>query len=333
MDPAIPKHEPGAYQGTPHAPLEKSEESRTPRLIRTMKSDAADAIKKQNETFVSIALAEERKQAQARSEAVVAQQAQTEIPSHATKPRGRVVIVIVFLLFLVALGLAYKFILPKLDTLQISGISFPPEKEAPATEQMTISLAPALIPPQYEKRFILNKETPEHLFAMIAVERTGGVVEGSIKNLYFAEEVSAQDGTLNTNAISVNRLFAFANISAPEILTRSLETPFMAGLLGEGGSSAAPFIILKVSGYDTSLAGMLEWEASLPNLIDTVFGTKTGVMGEGKFRDIVVAGKDSRILESASDTKIIYAFTDPNTIVITVSRSTLEKLITMILQK
>lgn len=340
MDPATPtpKREPGVYQGTPPSSPEKSEGSPSPRLIRTMKSDAAEAIKKQNETFVSIALAEERKQAQARREAAVAQQAQAEVMRHAPKPRGRTTIVVIFLLIIVALGLAYIFISPKLGTLQISGVSLPSfgsssskKETGSATEQVIIPLAPALIPPQYEKRFLLNKETPEHLFATIAVERTGGVIEGTIKNLYFAEEVSIQDGALTTNTISVNRLFTFANIRVPEILTRSLETPFMVGLLGEEGSSAAPFIILKVSSYDTGLAGMLEWETSLPNLFDTLFGIKTEAVEGKKFRDVVVTGKDARVLDSASGIRIAYAFADQNTIVITVSRSALERLIPMIM--
>lgn len=333
MEPTIPtpKREPGVYQGTPQSPLEKSEESPSPRLVRTMKIDVAEAIKKQNETFVSIALAEERKQLQKRGEALVAQ---ANVAPNAPKPRGRMVIIVIFLLIIIALGLAYAFVLPRFKATQTGKVPPIDTGSTPSTEPTgvnpaIISLAPALIPPQFEKRFALEKETPEHVFAMIAVERTGGMLEGTIKNFYFTEEVSSQDGTTSTAVVPAKRLLAFANAYAPDILTRSLEAPFMAGLLGESGSMATPFLILKVSSYDTGFAGMLVWETSLPRLFDTLFGTKIQARGgsESKFRDITVLGKDARALGVTSGTTVIYAFAGPNTIVIAGSRSTLEILL------
>lgn len=338
MEPFIPtlKREPGVYQGTPQAPLEKSEESQSPRLIRTMKIDVAEAIKKQNETFVSIALAEEKKQLQKRGEALAAQ---ANTPPQTQKPIGRMVIIIILLLIIVALGLAYAFVLPRLKSGKTGGVpsadtGFAPSTEPTRVDTATVSLAPALIPPQFEKRFALEKETPEHVFAMIAVERTGGMLEGTIKNFYFTEEVSSQDGTTSTGVVPAKRLLSFANAYAPDILTRSLEAPFMAGILGESGSLATPFLILKVSSYDTGFAGMLVWETSLPRLFDTLFGTKIQTRGgsESKFRDITVSGKDARALGVTSGTTVIYAFADPNTIVIAGSRSTLEILLPLVVK-
>lgn len=331
MEPTVPtpKREPGVYQGNPPSPLEKKEES-TPPLIRTMKNDVAEAIRKQNETFVSIALAEEKKQFQARNS--IAMQTQTaEVSSRTPRPIGRMVIVIVFFLVAATVGLAYKFILPKFNALQtkeasLSEIGTSPLAETAEVTQVNTSLAPALIPPQYEKRFILNKETPEHLFATVAVERTAGVVAGAINNLYFTEETTSADGAATTAPISANRLLSFAKIDMPEILARSLEAPFMAGLLGESGSSATPFLILKVSDYDTGLAGILIGERSLVRLFDTIFGTRIQASGT-EFRDVVILGKDARAFDIISGTTIIYSFANPNTIVIAGSRSALEILL------
>ena len=325
--PKIPKREPGVYQGTPSSSLEKSDGQPTPSLIRTMKTDVAEAIKKQNETFVSIALAEEKKQLQKRGEALLAAQNAPIAP----KPRGRILIIVIVLLVAIAIGLVYLFILPRFSTVQTgkvppTGIELPPSDETSGGNQASISLAPALIPPQFEKRFILNKETPDHVFAMIAVERTSGLIEGTIKNLYFTEEISAQDTAPSTEVISAKRLLTFAKIDAPEILVRSFEGPFMAGLLGESGSSATQFLVLKVSSYDTGFAGMLAWETSLPRLFDTVFGTKFNAVG-AKFRDITVSGKDARTLSTMPGLTVVYSFANPNTIVVAGSRSALETLL------
>lgn len=334
MEPTQPtlKREPDISQGIPQSPSKK-DESLSTRLIRTMRNDAAEAIKKQNETFVSIALAEEKKQTLARAEALAEQAALRETARQAPKPRGRMILVIVFLIVIVALGLAYQFILPKFSALQIQGISLSSfglsssgKAPEPPAGQKPAPIAPALITPQYEKRFILNKETPEHLFATIAVERTAGVILGAINNLYFTEETATADGTTATTVISARRLLSFANIHAPEILARSLETPFMAGLLGEAESSATPFLILKISSYESGLAGMLVWETSLPRLFDTIFGTNTQASDIG-FRDIIVSGKDARVLYAGSRIAVIYSFANPDTIVIAGSRSALEILL------
>lgn len=333
MEPTVPTPErkPGAYQGTPQSLQQKNGEDPSPRLIHTMKSDVAEAIKKQNETFVSIALAEERKQLQKRGEELTAR---ANAPQQAPKPRGRTVIIVIFLLLAVALGLAYQFILPMFSTTPSSGTpveksSFPASEKTDGMGSNVPSFAPALIPPQYEKRFILNKETPEYLFATIAVERAAGVASGSIKNLYFTEETKNTEGVTTFPVVSAQKLIAFAKIDAPEILMRSLEDQFMAGLLGESDSTATPFLILKVSSYDTGLAGMLAGEGALVRFFDTVFGTKiqTRAFGEVKFRDIVILGKDARMLAVAPGVAIAYSFADPNTIVITGSRSALEILI------
>ena len=132
MEPTIPtqKREPGVYQGTPQSPLGKSEELPSPRLIRTMKIDVAEAIKKQNETFVSIALAEEKKQLQKRGEAL---SAQANVAPNAPKPRGRMVIIVIFLLIIIALGLAYVFVLPRFKTAQTSKVPSIDTGSAPST--------------------------------------------------------------------------------------------------------------------------------------------------------------------------------------------------------
>ena len=69
MDPLVPnkKFEPGIYQGVPGAPKQVSI-PKPPRLIRTMKLDMEEAIKEQHETSVSIAIAEEKKQAEIKEE-------------------------------------------------------------------------------------------------------------------------------------------------------------------------------------------------------------------------------------------------------------------------
>ncbi|MHB1118150.1 MAG: hypothetical protein ACYCZ7_01285 [Minisyncoccota bacterium] len=319
-----------ATKTTPTSPLT---------IIRTMKSDAAETIKAQHETLVSMAIAEEKKKEAEQAEAAAKKTSATMAPEKpAPKPLARIVIILWLILFVAAAGVVIKFALPTLRTLSISNISLPVFKIPAIKEEGSLpssvqTLAPSLIPAQSEKRFIVNKETPEHLFAMIDVERTAGATPASIRNLYFTEEVTTSAGTAEATPISANRLLLFADIPAPAILTRSLETPFMAGLYGEEDSRATPFFVFTVSSHDTGFAGMLAWEKDLPKLFDTMFGTKflTAPSVSLKFHDIIIAGYDARVLEEASAGNIAYAFADPTTIIIAGDQNTLRMLISRFL--
>lgn len=334
MEPIVPhkKLEPGVFQGRPDVP--ESEKVTPPRLIRTMQLDMADAVKNQNETVVSIAIAEEKKKAVARAESSTIKTGDEKIPP-APKPHGRIIIVIVVLLMISALGLAYVFVLPKFGGIKLPDISIPSfpsfssgdaiEPTATTTEPI-VSLAPSLIPAQTEKRFNITDKTREQILDEVSDELMEGATAGSIKNIHFEELVGTEPTT-----ISANRLFVFADIFAPEILNRSLEKPFMIGFWGEENWGATPFIILKVSGYDTGFAGMLDWEKDLPRAFDSLFGTNINaeLKSKIKFQDIVVLEKDARVVETPSGDTIAYVFANENTIVIAGSQKALVAIVTV----
>lgn len=320
------KLEPGVFQGTPGASLaQKNVDPSAPRLLRTMKSDAEDAIKSQHETSVSIAIAEEKKREQERVK--ITSSAQAATTPVAQKRVARVFVIIGLTLIVIALVLAYLFALPKIKNIKLPAISLPSfssGKVVSPTNVQTVAqaapIAPSLIPAQTEKRFNISKENPTQVFSSIASEHLRGTSVASIENIYFVE------GTESTQTpISATQFISFANTGMPEILTRSLEKPFMVGLIGETTGST-PFLVLKVSGYDTGLAGMLEWESALPLFFNTVFGTQTGgpLSSTMKFKDIVVSWRDARAADVASENSISYAFANPDTIIITGSRTSLE---------
>ena len=327
----------GIPQAVPGAPVPP----RTPttNTIRTMKIDAAEAVRTQNETLVSMTLAEEKKKAARREEIEKKEASAVPGTKPAPKPIGRVILVLGLVVVVTGIGFGIYFVLPTLRTINLPSISLPSfGTTAPGQPLKTngtsrsVTLAPSLIPAQSEKRFTINKETPEHLFSMVAVERTAGVTPGTIRNLYFAEEATDTACKTTIASISPNKLLLLTDISAPAILARSLETPFMAGLYGEEGSQATPFFVFKVSGYDTGFAGMLAWEKDLPHFFDTVFGTKflatpsTSI----KFHNTVISGHDVRALEGLPAGSIFYTFANLNTVIITGSRGALESLLPLL---
>lgn len=323
MEPIVPhkKLEPGVFQGLPETITKKNDAPSSPRIIRTMRSDTAEVSIKHDKTFISTELEGKEKSV------TPPPTPRTEFENTAPVPKriGRMVVVGVLALITVLSVLAYIFILPKLGDIKIPSISIKSPEKPPETievpEPEIVPVSQSIIPAQYEKRFNLSTEIPAQMIANVAAERGQGNTMGSIKNLYFFEEGVSLD------QVSIIRLLNFAGISAPEILSRSLDEEFMAGFFGESDGGATPFIILKVSEYDTGIAGMLEWEPSLPRFFDTIFGTRITDSGNTRFSDIIVAEKDARMLDVEGNDTIAYVFANENTIVIAGSQKALEAIV------
>ena len=344
-NPTNPTLKPGVYQGTPAANPE-TKEAPVVRVIHTMKNDMADAITKQNETAASIALAETKKQERQKAEALAAKQA--ELDRLATiqkipKQRSRTFIIFALVLVLIALSFAtFKFLAPSPAIVSIPivgninlGKTSPDKSTFIVPQTPTITFSPSLIQPQSEKRFIIGKVTPDAISGALTIERVAGVAASTVKNLYFGEESTAPDGTINQLSVPANRLLSFLGTQTPDSVLRSIEPRFMFGLLGEEGSIATPFIVLKISDYEASRAGMLLWEPNLTNDFDKIFGTKIISIASSpiKFRDIIVAAHDARILNAVSDKTLVYSFIDNRTIVIAGSRTALENIIILLEKK
>jgi len=327
MDNDNPKQklEPGVFEGNPDTASKEGMEKIARRQISTMKLDAMEAINKQNETVVSIMAAEGRKTARLREEADLVKKAELE-KNHAPKRRGRLMVIFIFLLLVSLLGVAYV-LLQKINLPELPSVSFPSLVKNNVAETNTIKteslpLAPSIIPSQSEKRFNISKENAPDIIEVINSEKGLAIPAGSIKNLYFAE--SYKSGLME---ISANRFFIFIGARAPETMSSILERPFMAGFYGEANGGATPFLILKVSDHNTGVAGMLEWEATLPRFFDTLFGTNIESESGANFKDIVVSGKDARSIETNLTGNITYSFVNDFTILITGSHPALEALL------
>lgn len=329
MEPSpLSKLEPGVYQGMPDNLKEKN--NSTVRPIRTMKSDAAEAIRDQEETTVSITIAEQKKRARLQAEALATKQTSAETATAAPKRLGRFIVIVILFLVIALLGAGYMFVLPKLSVIKLPSVSLPSFNKPPDTTTVTTTDSSASVPAnsliatQSEKRFNITKDARGQISKEIKTELVGGDTVGAIKNLYFTEDEAG-----GITEVSANRLIAFSGAEVPEMLIRSLEKSFMTGLLVESVGTSTPFMILKVSEKELSFAGMLEWESSLPAFFDNIFGTNigSGVLPGTKFRDFVALGKDARIISSATGDTIAYTFVDNTTLVIAGSRSALETLI------
>ncbi len=118
----------------------------------------------------------------------------------------------------------------------------------------------------------------------------------------------------------------------PAFLVRSFQPLYLAGLYSSG-KSWQPFMLFKLTDYNTAYSGMLSWEETMPedfaglipNSINVASSTNTNPVFKTGFRDTVIKNKDVRVFQDALGHKLIfYSFPDNDTLVITTDQATLE---------
>lgn len=126
-------------------------------------------------------------------------------------------------------------------------------------------------------------------------------------------------------------------LQAPGSFIRSVKEITFGGIDG-----ATPFIIFKTTSFDTSFAGMLEWEKTMSADLSPLFGnpvTETfdstartvTLVHSAFFKDTVASNKNVRLLlDEKGEDRIVYTFVNQNTLVITTTRQSLERLLQIV---
>ncbi len=163
---------------------------------------------------------------------------------------------------------------------------------------------------------------------MQTLEETLDNANGGIVQISFSKE-DASEKQLNAPETA-----EVLGVLAPHMgsrFLRALDTRFMIGLVTT--ESKAPFIILRSNSFDTAFAGMLEWEPFMQADLAPLFGTpeveqeKNTITGS-PFTDALSNNKSIRILyDRNKQERIIYAFVNNNTVVITSTTEALSAII------
>jgi hypothetical protein len=87
-----------------------------------------------------------------------------------------------------------------------------------------------------------------------------------------------------------------------------------------------PYLILRFSDFEAAFAGMLAWESTLPRDVGSLFGVGT-LPDTLRFTDQLRNNRTVRVLAGpAEQERIVYAFIDRRTIIITTSTTALSRL-------
>ena len=295
MDPESPKNE--APSTTPI--------SNSFRTIRTLKGDVEQGLASGKTTVVSMAAAETERRAR--------EAAQFE--NKAAEPLRKAKVVGFFLLGLGVL-------------LTLGGIFYYLFGGAPDEGAQNVILPPDYIYTEQYRLLNVRDASSDMLVSELArarQEATGGL--GAVVSVV---PIESEEGISRT--LLGSEFLSRLDPEAPTEVTRTLSNPFLFGIHIFDGNQ--PFLILKPDTYETSFAGMLAWEKSIPFRLGRAlrpaadWANASSSLTAILWSDAVLGNKDARVLRSAEGrTLLLYSFIDRETLVIATNEQTFGEII------
>ena len=279
--------------------------------IETYNSDVAQAIKKNSVSAMQIALAEQKKQQDRQFAGAIV----TEEKSHSL-----LIKVIFGALFLVIVMLGYLWWAGYLTS---KGTAVQNQANNQPTQQ---TAAPIKI----EQRQLIPIDGKDSISIknIIGTAKNGNIDAATVKEIVL--------GTMSTNGsvnlISTSDWFKKLDTHAPDQLVRALGDNYIMGVYGS--TPRETFMIFTVKSYDNAFAGMLNWESYLNEDMGDIFDrgiaqtATSSIVNQRVFTDKILFNKDTRILNgNDGQTKMLYTFIDPKTLIIVSSETGLRELI------
>ena len=160
---------------------------------------------------------------------------------------------------------------------------------------------------------------------------------GQVRLTYYAIATTTAAGVTEDIPQPGGALVAALMLPAPDLLLRQVLPDSTVGVV-RAGDEARPFFILRVSSYDRSFAGMLQWEPNMArdmarmypaypaagDATDAASSTSTSIVPSAaavpytaQFQDEIVSNHDARVLrDAAGRTLLLYGYRDQQTLII-----------------
>jgi len=272
--------------------------------VRTYRSDAEEAVKKNNTSVIDIAVAESKKREEK------PQQTMVDAGDKKSKEFMWFAIGLIGIAILVIAG-TYYFLVVGSQTLS-------------QTETNTTNSYPSIIQAQSTQTIPISTKNPLQSLGT-TIENISSVPVGSVVNIIPTGE--------NGVAIATSSdFFSAIGIPLPTQMSFALDGTYMLGTIISDPNH--PFVILGVSSFENAFAGMIAWEKTLRNdfagLIQIDHPSEPSVpLVPEAFTDTTIQNQDVREIENASSSPILlYTFVGTTKLVITTDSATMAHVIT-----
>ena len=294
--PSVPNH---SFGTVPFGPVAKDAsqvaEDKKVQIIKTFKSDAADAAKMQQASMSKLVIAEEQ---QRREKGI-------ERDGAPKRHIGLVLLVLVLLILGAAAIPTVNYILN--------------QKKA----EVPVVLEKSIIPFDSQEDIILDKANRENfLLAIDTIFKKP--TTSSVERFKIFEKIEDVKNKKTFNQIVSPEVFAgIIGPNMPSALARSFDSDYMYGIANT--DSQRPFILFKTSSYQQTFANMLKWEPKMATDLSLILNL-AGNASDGAFLDKILVNKDVRAVVSPDGTIVfLYGFLDNQTLLITKDAQTFQE--------
>jgi hypothetical protein len=162
-------------------------------------------------------------------------------------------------------------------------------------------------------------------------ENLGSLLQTGIASLGTTNTMthfSVYESTTTAQRITIPIQEILQSTLVPSYLARSLAPTYMLGVHSINGTST-PFIILKTTSFETALAGMINWEMTLTQDFQSLFGiaATSSIAQTGNFQTVVLRNIDVKVVKNKRGQPILYySVPDKDTIVITSTEETFNEI-------
>ena len=329
------------------------------RVLRTFESDIAEAIRSKQLTQASIVIAETKKKHEQAED--VAEKKQS---SNALKN----VLIVLLSIALIAGGCYGAYYLYTISPLGNINLLSQIPTNINQGQTPTKAIPQGIIKADIQKVVDITSINAATIVKKITdIENQSKATLGQVTEIVIAKTGTSNNDTSTSptmERVVPSEFAARLNINLPDSLSRSLDSAWMLGFITEANQE--PFIIFKTTFFDSSFAGMLKWESSMPNDISGIFqitqsepasvstpitdatSSKTIASStitpiqiqkitpqtyglKGHFVDKTIKNKDVREFVDQTNTPLfVYSFVNNTTIVITKNEDTLGTIIDQI---
>ncbi|OHA88194.1 MAG: hypothetical protein A2741_01075 [Candidatus Zambryskibacteria bacterium RIFCSPHIGHO2_01_FULL_43_27] len=308
--------------------------------LRTFQGDVAEAIKSQNASVLTIALAEKKRQDNVTNQAPTspAQVKSARKPLDSETKRNIILGVISVMLIISGVGAVYGFyILQKKDGITVEALQKKPLLGW--SNRATVDIGS-----------IKNGTLVEKINEF---RENATIGNGEIFHLNIEKAVPE-----GVRPISTSEFFKILDTKAPAPLLRSFKQDFMFGFFGLS-DSREPFLLIELDSFDLAFSGMLAWEKVLNEDIGSLFTRRVVTVKEvlpdptasssliststaqtqtriinfdnpnpAGFEDVTIRNKDARMLTNIrGETILLYSFIDRKFLLITSNENVLREIV------
>lgn len=216
------------------------------KALRTYEGDVAEVLAHSQASRSSIAIAEARKESGE-------DRIQNEEPSHV----GRNLLLTVLSLLILVAGAGGAYYLYSQSAL------------APSTPQApVVQSVPSLIPADSQDVISIDGLSAPATLARIQSEIAKQTPPNSITEIIPIETLSGQK-----TRVSASEMLGLMEITPPDILSRSLDSPWMLGVYTGSDGAKSAFIVATTNFFQNAFAGMLQWESVMADDLKQYVGT------------------------------------------------------------